>query len=59
MNVWLGTSLSAIITLIIAVALWRISSEIIDRTPRKPAPPKQLTGPDESPLLEAKADDPA
>lgn len=38
MNVWIGVGVSATITLGIAIALWRVSVVIIDRTPRKTAP---------------------
>jgi Flp pilus assembly protein protease CpaA len=46
MNVWIGTSVAALLVLIIIFALRKVSIMIIDQAPRKP----QLSGPEPAQL---------
>ncbi len=59
MNVWIGTSVAALLVLTIIFALRKVSVMIIDQAPRKPlaaAPePAQLTN-ESTPVLEGNDD---
>lgn len=59
MNVWIGTTVAALLVLTIIFALRKVSVMIIDQAPRKPqlpAPERALLGKDSPPALEGKVD---
>ncbi len=59
MNVWIGTTIAALLVLTIIFALRKVSVMVIDQAPRKPqlpAPKQALLGAESTPALEGKAD---